>query len=869
LTHKSFAANVLKAFGAKKTDVFAELRVNSEKDKAKVQPLLTEVLKARKFSLPLNDVSHRAGKCNIEEKDVQMWKDVEGCFEQVLQAEAEDSKQYDWVFRARPNMVWYGATAPLTQFDPKVISTAEQEEHFFLTPRHLAEAAFQSVMQKYRRCAQGKDTFTAREAENMLGLALQAEGVKHRVESERFRGVVAYQNAEHPHAKQRCSDVETPFFRQELCMRTLYGDRPESSMDFTNHDECSRPQTKNLLANEETAGKKVLILTPLKNAEDRLERYVATLNSFSYPKKLLSVGLLVSDSNDHTLEDAQNLYGHQLRDFASVHVFRKDFHYKAPEDRHSFEVQAARRKILAQSRNELVKRAMTDDISHVLWLDVDITGLPPSLIQDMIAVGKPIVAPHVRIEELTYDRNSWRENHPEAFVSKEGPAIVFEGYEETKGAGGARDYLDDLQVLAQASGLQDKMHAVPLDGVGTAVLFVDAKVHRHKDVFFPEVPYKKRLESEGFGLLAKDHGFAVCGLPLYQVQHFDEWNIERALQEDDLWGEEPGMNKTKKKPACATWCSRGEHKDTPWDDKCTWKACGKCRPCSGESLCDGICTDYRNGAMQGDEMLCVGPKEPQGTPCYPAQVRQGSDRKECPSDMKFCDRPVKTPKEPKPEPKPKPRPTPKPSPKDPKDPKKPPPKKGNHSKVTDKPPKKRVKKLKKAKMKMRMKIKNVDFKKLPEEAKTKLKEKIAKIVAKKAGVPVEDVEIVLSAGSVQVEANIDLSSKVQEDASEDDVKAQAAAVDLGGLDAEIIAEAKEIPGVAEAATGVIEAEAPTYDVDVEVEEVEVDDTPAATTSPSTVTDEDTGMPDKVADSAKEYSLTASCLALAAVVVANL
>jgi len=174
--------------------------------------------------------------------------------------------------------------------------------------------------------------------------------------------------------------------------------------------------------------------------------------------------------------------------------------------------------------------ALKDDTFAVLWLDVDITGLPSTIIQDLLAVGKPVVAPHVRISDITYDRNSWRENHPEVFTSKEGPEVVFEGYDETKSAGGMRDYLDDLQAMAEASGLQDPLYAVPIDGVGTAVLFVEAKVHRHKEIFFPEVPYKKRLESEGFGLKAKDSGFAVCGLPNYFVQHFDEWSPERSLQ---------------------------------------------------------------------------------------------------------------------------------------------------------------------------------------------------------------------------------------------------------------------------------------------------------------------------------------------------
>jgi len=317
-------------------------------------------------------------------------------------------------------------------------------------------------------------------------------------------------------------------------MRLLYGGRSEPSpaamLEPVGSDkECASQTSATFLSR-----RKVLIATPVKNAAKHLRQYAAALQMLSYPKELLSVALFVSESEDGTETAVQQLADGPLKKFGDVKVLvEKETKPWAGVDRHAFEVQAARRSALARTRNELLRKALTTDFHSVLWLDVDITNYPATLIQDLMSVGADVVAPHVTILDQTYDRNSWRENRPqEAFHESAFSGVAYEGYGQLQ-APGARDHMDVLSSMALAMGVkpeQRHQYAVRLDGVGTAVLLVDARLHRDAELLFPEKPYKHRVESEGFGLLAGDRGFRVCGLPLYKVRHFNEWAVDRRLQ---------------------------------------------------------------------------------------------------------------------------------------------------------------------------------------------------------------------------------------------------------------------------------------------------------------------------------------------------
>jgi hypothetical protein len=71
-----------------------------------------------------------------------------------------------------------------------------------------------------------------------------------------------------------------------------------------------------------------------------------------------------------------------------------------------------------------------------------------------------------------------------------------------------RLYLSDVRHLER----------IKLDGVGGTMLLVDASLHRG-GLVFPEQPYRDLIETEGFGVLAKDLGVTPVGLPRVEIFH--------------------------------------------------------------------------------------------------------------------------------------------------------------------------------------------------------------------------------------------------------------------------------------------------------------------------------------------------------------
>lgn len=165
----------------------------------------------------------------------------------------------------------------------------------------------------------------------------------------------------------------------------------------------------------------VLILTPFKEAAQHIDRYFDNVNKLTYPHDHISLGFLVSDSKDGTIEKLQEKAKIMTQEqpswqvFHRIDVFQKDFQYDLPsnEDRHAFSVQVKRRQIMAKSRNTLLSAALTQEIDWVLWLDGDVVEYPSSLLEELIGLNKDIVVPncywHSYNEEGGYDRNNWQE----------------------------------------------------------------------------------------------------------------------------------------------------------------------------------------------------------------------------------------------------------------------------------------------------------------------------------------------------------------------------------------------------------------------------------------------------------------------------
>ena len=147
---------------------------------------------------------------------------------------------------------------------------------------------------------------------------------------------------------------------------------------------------------------RVLILTPLRDADKHLERYFELLVKLTYPHDLIDLGFLVGDSSDTTMAKLSAEVDRVQRKtdntaFRSVKIIQKDFgsimYSQDVEARHGFESQAPRRKAMGRARNYLLSSALGPDHSWVYWRDVDIVDSPPPIIQDMILHDKDIIVP--------------------------------------------------------------------------------------------------------------------------------------------------------------------------------------------------------------------------------------------------------------------------------------------------------------------------------------------------------------------------------------------------------------------------------------------------------------------------------------------
>lgn len=249
---------------------------------------------------------------------------------------------------------------------------------------------------------------------------------------------------------------------------------------------------------------KFLILTPVKDAERHLNRYVENIEGLDYPQPSLSIGFLESDSRDQTLSALHKLTTRLESKCHRVTIVKKDFGFKLPPHvpRWSPALQLQRRTILAKARNHLLFRALRDE-DWVLWLDVDVISYPSNLIRQLLAVGRDILHPHCVLcpGGATFDRNGWTDK--------------------------GRKLLQDFRGTRKP---------IALDAIGASVLLVRAD--RHRDgLIFPPFPYGREnaamrpqqpiwangeVESEGFGLMAQDMGYQCWGLPDVEVLHAPE-----------------------------------------------------------------------------------------------------------------------------------------------------------------------------------------------------------------------------------------------------------------------------------------------------------------------------------------------------------
>lgn len=255
-----------------------------------------------------------------------------------------------------------------------------------------------------------------------------------------------------------------------------------------------------------SSAERVLVLTPVKQARKHLDRYFANLDRLDYPADAISLGLLVSDSEDGTFEALQERLPELEAKYARVTLLEHDFGFTLPNDlpRWAPPLQIVRRAILARSRNRLLFASLRDE-DWVLWVDVDLEEYRPEILTLLLETGKEIVQPHCVTEYggQTFDWNAWRD--------------------------GGETRMDALR------GGPD---LVRLDAVGGTMLLIRADIHRDGLIFPPYLygresrfarnptPFVGRgvgeLETEGLGLMAKDMGHEVWGMPNLEIVHRNE-----------------------------------------------------------------------------------------------------------------------------------------------------------------------------------------------------------------------------------------------------------------------------------------------------------------------------------------------------------
>jgi hypothetical protein len=159
----------------------------------------------------------------------------------------------------------------------------------------------------------------------------------------------------------------------------------------------------------------VLVLTTLQNDEQYMDNYFNLLDRSTYPNKLISIGLLVSDSTDGTMDEI-NFHVNRLQNrwsnrFYEIDVFQKDFQFEDRKDDTSLD---SKRATMARARNFLLASALKEYHSWVAWIDVQLHSYPASIFSDLMLADSDVVVPNCLLYKedgsfWAFDRNNWQE----------------------------------------------------------------------------------------------------------------------------------------------------------------------------------------------------------------------------------------------------------------------------------------------------------------------------------------------------------------------------------------------------------------------------------------------------------------------------
>ncbi|ODV86208.1 glycosyltransferase family 62 protein, partial [[Candida] arabinofermentans NRRL YB-2248] len=298
---------------------------------------------------------------------------------------------------------------------------------------------------------------------------------------------------------------------------------------------------------------RILFCVPLRDAAAHLPMFFENMKNLTYPHNLIDIAFLISDTSDSTIKDLK-LYMKEIQSskdtsqhFGRINIYEKDFGQiigQSFSDRHGFQAQGPRRKLMAIARNWLSSTALRPDHSWVYWRDADVETVPATVIEDLMHHNKDVIVPNIWRPlpdwlgyEQPYDLNSWQESEGgiELADKLDEDAVIVEGYPEYA------TWRTHLAYLRDPYG--DPEVEMELDGIGGVSILAKGGVFK-SGAMFPAFSYLKHAETEGFGKLCKTMNFSVIGLPHYTIWHIYE------PSSDDLkhmkWMAEEEKNKVER-----------------------------------------------------------------------------------------------------------------------------------------------------------------------------------------------------------------------------------------------------------------------------------------------------------------------------------
>ncbi len=257
------------------------------------------------------------------------------------------------------------------------------------------------------------------------------------------------------------------------------------------------------------SGDNIAILVPLRDAAEHIEPFLAAIGQFDHPASAIKLVFCEGDSRDDSwarLQRAVEPLGNRYRGIVLMQhhlgsALQRDGRYRP-------KLQRERRAGIARVRNHIIRNGLDETDDWALWIDIDVWKFPKDILATLTGTGHRIVTPNcVKVKGgPSFDLN--------AFVTTQAKRTyhyyrsVIGGLYQPPTTFYGRLHLSDLRHLDR----------IELHGVGGTMLLVDAALHRG-GLLFPEKPYKDLIETEAFGVLARDLGVPALGLPRVEVFH--------------------------------------------------------------------------------------------------------------------------------------------------------------------------------------------------------------------------------------------------------------------------------------------------------------------------------------------------------------